>query len=307
MNAAASAPKIAVLQAGDTAKTDPYTIAILANPVLEAPWNAGVFQSDPIMDDPLAFDSAASLYFNALFGRLSGQAEQLLADPAIGPRIRVVRVFRFLIETVDANCLIGQDGVSTMLIARRDRFAPFLASAGLAADVAFATSASATHTRASAWYTSENDAGPGTAYTLDGVARVHRHYCLIPGTAALHTTSGSVVALHEFGHAASSYTNGAIGDQYVDSQASLNVKRGRPIPATYGEYDGTSHSSDAARDGLGYPAGWQSYHCELTDATVPSLMDDFWQIPAGRLPQHCPFDRVTRRFLHDRLLAKLNR
>ncbi len=141
---------------------------------------------------------------------------------------------------------------------------------------------------------------------MNGVTRQHRHNNLIPGTVAIHATSRSLTALHEFGHALSSYTNGSVVDLYVDSSAGLNNKRGRPIPPDFANYNGATMAADTVRDGLGYPAGWQSYHCELIDPTVPAIMDDYWLAGSG-IPEHCQHDRITRAFLRDRLLAKINR
>jgi hypothetical protein len=131
---------------------------------------------------------------------------------------------------------------------------------------------------------------------------------LIPGTVALHTTSSSLTPLHEFGHAASSYSNGSVTDLYVDSPPALNNKRGRPIPGSFANYAGSALASDSARDGIGYPASWQSYHCELHDAALPAVMDDYWLASTGAGgPEACQHDKITRAFLRDRILAKMSR
>src|SRR5207247_4595238 len=41
-------PHIQVIRAGDTVKPNPFTICIVANPALEAPWTSGQFMADPI-------------------------------------------------------------------------------------------------------------------------------------------------------------------------------------------------------------------------------------------------------------------
>ena len=151
----------------------------------------------------------------------------------------------------DSNALIAQDSASNLLVARRSLFVPFLNQYGLQADVAYAVSASDSHDRASAWFTSDDDARAGCPFALDGVTLYHRHHNLIPGSVAIHSTSKSLTALHEFGHALSSYTNGSVVDLYVDSSAGLNNKRGRPIPATFATYSGITLPTDMARDGLG--------------------------------------------------------
>lgn len=299
-------PEIRVVRAGDTSKKDPFTICIIANPALESPWNSGYFIPDPILSRPGEFDASVDYIEQVLFGRLPGQAEAFLGDPAIEPRVRVVSLFVEGLPAEEVNSLVGEDGVSTALVARRAAFAPFLAEYGLAADVAYAVSGSETHTRASAWHMSDDDERPGVTFSLDGFDLAHRHYYRIPGTVAQHFTSTSLTALHEFAHALSSYSNGSILDLYVDSEPGVNNKRGRPIPATFAVYDGTSLASDPARDGLGYPGGWESYHCELNDPAVPSVMDNYWLAPGG-VPERCQHDKITRRFLLDRVRAKLGR
>lgn len=301
-----SNPVIKVLNAGDTTKPDPFTIAIIANPALEAPWNTGQFVLDPITFDPKAFDVAAQYICDVLFGRLTNQREQFLADPAIAPKIRVVSLLVEDLNAEDANSLAAQDTDSNLLIARRTVFSPFLQRYGLEADVAYAVSESTKHTRASAWYTSDDDARGGVPFQLDGVSLFHRYYCRIPGTVAIHANATSMTALHEFGHALSSYSNGMVVDLYVDSGSALNCKSGRPIPPKFAMYDSAQNASDLKRDSLGYPSGWKSYHCELIDPGFPALMDDYWQAP-DKVPEHSQHDRITRQFLSDRVRAKIGR
>ncbi len=211
----------------------------------------------------------------------------------------------------DSTSLVAQDSMSTILVARSSQFVPFLSAYGLAADIVYAVSKSVSHDRASAWFTSDDDSGPGVGFTLDGVQLFHRHFNIIPGTIALHSTSKSLTALHEIGHALSSYTNGSIIDLYVDSLPdpsslpAVNYKRGRPIPTAFGAYNGTVIASDMSRDGLGYPSTWQSYHSELIDPAVPAVMDNY---RAASVQEHCLHDKdSTQRFLIDRLRAKMAR
>jgi hypothetical protein len=300
------APAIRVIRPGDTAKPDPFTICIVANPAIESPWRNGRFVVDPITSQHRAFDASVMYVEQALFGRLQNQAERFLGDPTLGSGVRVVSLFVPDLPPDDANSLVAQDPSSELLIARRTAFNPLLARYGLSADVAYAISASESHTRASAWPTSDDDAGPGTPFTLDGVTLYHRHRCLIPGTVAQHVTSSSLTALHEFGHALSSYSNGQVVDLYVDGEPGVNNKRGRPIPAHFAVYNGTNLAADSMRDGLGYPAQWQSYHCALNDPRFPAVMDDYWSA-AGGIPERCQHDQITRRFLLDRIRAKQGR
>jgi hypothetical protein len=246
---------VKVLRPGDEArKSDPFTIVLVANPALEAPWKSGAFIVDPVMSNEPSFDGAVQYIQDALFGNLPGQREVFLGDPAIAPHVRVVSLFESGLPAEDANALVAQDGVSNLLVARRSRFVPFLNRSGLKADVVYAVSASRSHHRSSAWFTSDDDTRPGTPFTLDSVALYHHHYNLIPGTVAIHTTSSSLAALHEFGHALSSYTNGSVVDLYVDSNVALNNKRGRPIPPTFATYNGPRWQPTPLATGWGIPA-----------------------------------------------------
>ncbi|MCA1616033.1 MAG: hypothetical protein LC800_18420 [Acidobacteria bacterium] len=257
---------IQVVREGDTGKPDPFTIAVIANPALEQSKNTGVFIVDPITSDRAAFDACAAHIDASLFGGLPGQGERFLGDPSVASQIRVFFLFATGLPAQDGNALVANDNVSTILEARRARFTPFLATFGLRADVAFAVTKSATHNRASAWPATDDDSGPGDSFTLDGVTLSHRHRTLIPGTSAIHSGTRSLTALHEFGHALGSFSNGLVVDLYVDNQQTgVNNRRGRPIPVNFAAYDGVTMRSDNTRDGIGYPANWSSYHCELLD------------------------------------------
>ncbi|MFL5381161.1 MAG: hypothetical protein ACJ8GN_01420 [Longimicrobiaceae bacterium] len=295
-----------VIRAGDTSRPAPFTICVIANPALEAPWRSGQFIVDPLTVHQAEFDASVSYVVDALFGNLGGQAEVFLGDPALAPSVRVVSLFVPGLAATDANSLVGQDGVSNLLVARRTAFGHFLARFGLVADVAYAISRSESHTRASAWFTSDDDARGGVPFTLDGSSLMHRFFCLIPGTVAQHSTSTSLTALHEFGHALSSYSNGSVVDLYVDSNPGVNNRRGRPIPGQFAVYNGTALAADPSRNGLGYEVGWQSYHCELIDPAFPAVMDNYWKAH-DHVPEHCQHDRITRMFLLDRVRAKLAR
>jgi len=293
-----------VMRVGAT-KPNPFTICIVANPALEAPWKSGIVIPDPIMGQLAAFQAAATYIDSALFGLLPGQKEVLLADPAILPFIRVLSLYDDGLSPALANALVGQDSSSFLLVARRNVFVAFLSRYEIQADVVYAVSASVSHTRASAWCTTDDDAGDGIPFMVDFGQLFHRFNCTIPGTVGIHATACSLTALHEFGHAVSSYSNGSIVDLYVDSNPALNNKLGRPIPAGFATYNATPFASDGARDGIGYPSDWRSYHCELVDSSRPAVMDDYYQSTTG--PEACLHDQITKRFIRDRLLAKINR
>ena len=152
------------------------------------------FITDPITADQPAFNSCVRYIDNALFGNLPNQRERFMADPSIAPRIRVVSLFISGLAAQDSTSLVAQDLMSTILVARSSQFVPFLSAYGLAADIVYAVSKSVSHDRASAWFTSDDDSGPGVGFTLDGVQLFHRHFNIIPGTIALHSTSKSLTA-----------------------------------------------------------------------------------------------------------------
>lgn len=295
-----------VIRVGAT-KPNPFTIAVVANPALERYWNGGTFVVDPILARKADFDAAVQYLNVVLFGGLPGQVEQGLNDPTIAPYVRMVAVYDSSLTTPqDSTSLVAEDDpqVSRLLIPRRSGVVAFLARYGIDADVVFAVSASEHYTRASAYYTSDDDSRSGVPFNLDGVGFVHRFHCLIPGMAAIHCTANSMTGIHEFGHAISSYTNGSITDLYVDSNPALNCRRNRPIPPDFAAYDGAMHRSDLSRDSISYPAGWTSYHCALANSE-PALMDNFWL--ASSTPESCCHDTITKRFILDRVRAKVAR
>jgi hypothetical protein len=296
-----------VLRPGDTSKPDPFTICLVANPALEAPWESGQFITDAMPGDAAAFDAAVNYVVNCIFGALPGQAERFLADPRLGPKIRVVSLRVTGLPPEDAHALVGEASNLEALAPRRTPMAAFVRRFDVDADVIFAISASTAfeRARASAYAATDDDAGPGVPFELDGVQMSHRHRSEIPGTIALHHTTRSLTPLHEFSHALGSFTNGEITDLYEDSSPAVNCRTGRPIPGHFATLDGRAFASDMQRDGIGYPASWQSFHCELIDPGNPSVMDDYREAPNNVLD--CQHDAITRRFLTDRLLAKVGR
>jgi hypothetical protein len=260
---------------------------------------------DPISNSEQLFNSKVSYILSALFGELPNQAETMLGP--ISHDFRVISIFDNELENADQNALVSEQ--DDLVVPRQLNFAPFLATyqAGsqpqLKADVAFAVTA-ATQSRSSAWFTHDDDAGGGTPFTYDGRTLHHRFENIHPGTVALHTSAVSIVALHEFGHAASSWTNGMVLDLYFQNNPAINVRRGRPIPLQFASYNQTNYMSDPVRDGLGYEPGWTTYYCQLINAHAPAVMDNFW---LGTPPEECAHDAITRRFLMDRVNAIMSR
>jgi hypothetical protein len=297
-------------QKGNTAKSDPFFILILNNPALERPEGSAHFVPDmPGVGaaDRAALKKAAGYIFQNLFGLLPGQVDKVLG---LSPHANEIRVVSMCIPTTtvsDATALVAEDALddSLILVARRDQAHAFVSAESLDPDILFLVSQSPTHTRASAFGTTDDDTRSGIAFTYDGWNLSQRYFHLIPGMSAVHATVGGMTPVHEFGHAFSSYTNGYVTDLYVDGTPAFNRKVGRPIPAKFAAYDGTTYNSDAVRDGLGYPGGWQSYHPELIDPTRPAIMDNYWAAAGG--PLKCQHDKLTRAYILDRVHAKATR
>lgn len=299
------ATDLQVIREGDTGKSDPYTIVFVANPAIEAPAGSGMFVVDPICGNKAAFDAAVAHAVDCLFARLPMQAETLLADPSIEPHVRVVSLRITGLPATSANTLVGESAFGLMLVPRRNELSAFGAAVvPSVVDLVIAVSDSAKYTRESAYATTDDTAKGGTPFVLDGSAGTHWHFPDIPGTAALHKTTRSMTPLHEFGHAASSFTSGFVQDLYTDAKkAEINCLIGRPIPGTFRTYNGSAFASDPTRGSLGYPPAWTSYHCDRA-APPPSLMDDY---TVAANPMHCRFDQISAAYLRDRLVAKIGR
>jgi hypothetical protein len=307
---------VTILRPG-AVKSQPFTIVVVANPVLEAPLDSGQFIVDPVISRRLDFDAAARDIEASLFDTVPGQLEQLLGEPTIAPEVRFIELFETGLPAQAVNCLVAQDHSSYLLVPKPAAALAFIRTyaAGEEVDVVFAVSGSRTHDRASTYLTQDDPQSGGVPFALDGRSLVHHFLSREPGTAAIHVDPAnhdSLTPLHEFQHAISSYQNGRVIDLYVDNTAatvaagspSVNCKVGRPIPAAFSTLDGAAHASDSTRNGIGYPPAWRSYHCELFDASRPAAMDDYYQ---GVPDIACQNDTITRQFVMDRVHAKLLR
>lgn len=294
---------------------NPYTIVIIANPVIESPINSGMYVPDPILGMADEFDRRVQYVRDSIFGHLPGQAETFAAQ--FESQIRVISIFDPQLAPVPDNALVAEyelDIVGPV----QSRFAPLLAKKlfqanPIVADVVFAITASLTAERSSAFFTRDDDSKGGVGFNLDGKPYRHCFYNKEPGCVALHVSAISIVALHEFGHAASSWTNGSVQDLYYESGLAnnpINIRvrsqAGAPVPGPFANYGGTAYPSDPVRDGLGYEAGWKSFHCALVNPGRPAVMDNFWE-PSGSLPETCKHDEITVKFLTDRIAAIASR
>ncbi|HEX2317283.1 MAG TPA: hypothetical protein VHJ17_26280 [Thermomonospora sp.] len=286
-------------------KANPYTIAFVANPAIEAA-TGGTVTADPVLQDRPGFLGAVRYSLRNLFT----EDEDLLRQGDLDRHIRLVALFDAS-RTPSLDNALAHEVPPNLMETRRDRVAPFLRYYRIAADYVSVLYSSTTHDRATAWSTSD-DFEHGTAdFTYDGVTRRHGLLTRVPGSAAIPisvSVGGEMTAFHEFGHAGSD--GGAfVTDLYVDgTDVAINKKRRAlatdPVPATFANYNGTDHAADAGRDSLGYPATWTSYHPELIVPTRPNLMDNYFLTTQ---PRACRFDRLTYAWYSDRLRAKVFR
>jgi hypothetical protein len=311
-----------IIRLGDTTKTKPYRLLIIANPVLlQHPLEGGTqYVADPILSNKAGFDAAVTYINQCLFGEqitpaADGtnvtQSEQLLKDPAFNGKIRVESLFINQLELTAEHALVEEMPASTIINPLQENFDGLARFFGVAADVIFAVTQSGTHNRASAHPTTDDTATGGVPFTLDGNNLTHWYGNLVPGVVAIHSSASTLTALHEFSHAASSDSDGFVTDLYVNNPSvignTVNFRTGRPIPANFASLNNTPFASDTARDGLGYPADWTSYHCQLNDASRPALMDNYKNAAQLSEQIQCRHDQITRQFLLDRLLAKTQR
>ncbi|MGZ8286984.1 MAG: hypothetical protein ACXW27_15080 [Allosphingosinicella sp.] len=287
----------------------PYTLCIIANPWIESGRSTNPLIRDPIVNNRPAFDAAASYIVDCITGRLPGQAETMFGT--ISPGWRILTVFDTTRPATKKNALVAHDNTQ-MVMPRQKAFEPFLKKFShpgmgkLRADVAFAVTASATHDRCSAQPTNDENGGPGVSFTVDGRQMVHRHKNKAPGTVAFHVTAASLVPLHEFSHAASSFSNGKITDLYQPAEG-LNKKRRRSIPPVFCVYNGQNFASAPDRGGgIAYPPNSDYYHCAQADPAFPAVMDNY-SMAAGGQVLRCLHDTLTRRFLLDRIQSIMAR
>ena len=289
-------------------KIRPYTIVLVANPAIEDA-DGGTFTADPALGDRPAFHDAVSFCLRNMFTR----TEDLLRQGTIDASVRLVTIFDETAEAIDANALAHEIDPNLMET-RRTRLNGFVGRYDEKADMVFVLHGSVTHDRATAWFTTDDATGPTTAFTFDGTARVHGHLPATPGSAAIPVSADQtgLTAFHEFGHAASDFNNGRVVDLYNNGAGSgllINKKfrtdSADPVPADFAEYNGTDYPADPNRDGLGYGAGWTSFHAALIDATRPNMMDNYWQTFDD--PQRCRLDQLTYDWFVERLWAKVLR
>jgi len=292
-------------------KPSPYTIVFVANPAIES--QAGdTFNADPVLTNRAGYHSAVAYCLQNILR----ETEDLLRAGGTDAQMRFVSVFDATLAAQQENALAHEVSPNIMETPfnRLGVLASFLTRFHEVADVVFVLHGSTTHTRASAWFTRDDNSRPTVPFTYDGVARQHGRFSSIPGSCAIPVTEDTtaMTALHEFGHAASDFNNGRVVDLYVNGTAGgfmankkFRAQATDPVPANFATYNGTNYNSDPNRDALGYPATWTSYHPQPIDATRPNLMDNFFL--SFDTPLRCRLDQLTYAWMRDRLLAKLGR
>ena len=197
--------------------------------------------------------------------------ESLLRTDNIDRLIRFATIFDTT-RSANTNTALVHEITPDLLEPQRTLTEGFVSPYGERADVVYCISASTTHTRASAWFGDDDLATTTHTCTPDGTTRRSGRYAVVPGSVALSTLMDAtgLTALHEFGHAASDFTNGMVTDLYVDPTRTgfvVNKKMRAlttdPVPANFATVDTTTYTADAARDSIGYPSDWLSYHPNL--------------------------------------------
>jgi hypothetical protein len=287
----------------------PYTIALAGNPALRVGEVGPQISADPIIADRADFTDTLTYTLTEL---LEKKESPLHAD-AFDVHVRLVSIFDPSQGPTPSNALV--EGVAPNVLAPdQGRANDFVGRYWEEPDIVFCLSASTVYIRASARYTIDDRTLPTVGVTYDDIARTHGRHAEQGGCAAISFyDTRSLVPTHEFCHAASELVNGRITDLYEDVQPHelqgfvVNKKvRGQatdPVPEAFCTYHsfsgGGTFASDQTRDGLGYPAGWRSYHPQLINAERPNLMD--------ATAANSELDRLTYHWLRDRLLVKMFR
>ena len=284
-----------------------YTIVVAASPGRLD--EAGTVVSDGILSDRPAFHRLVTHCLNNILTL----DESLLRTGNMDRLIRFVTIFDTT-RSADADNVLVKEIDPDILEPQRTLTNRFVSQYWERADVVYCISASTTYTRASAWFGDDDSAMTTPTYTYDGTTRRSGLYPRIPGSIALSTSMDitGLTALHEFAHAASDFSNGIVTDLYVDATRSGFVVNQKiralttdPVPANFAIVDTTTYAADSARDSIGYPADWVSYHPGLQVANRPNLMDNYWT--AGPNVLQCRLDGLTFDWFLRRLRAKIDR
>ncbi|MCK6623120.1 MAG: hypothetical protein HUU32_16080 [Calditrichaceae bacterium] len=304
---------VSIIQEG--AGANPYTLAIVANPVIYIPAE-NRFEEDPAIRDEALFTKAALRCLKSI------AENDLLRLPEISSRLKIVAVYDKNIAENDTHALCEAFERITNVIAPREdlnRVDSYLKDRGVTADVVFVISGSEELTRSSARFSEEApDNLSGKEFQLSGhfaaspMLRRHPLTANLPGVAAISAWDDRLkTPMHEFAHAMSSVQNGAILDEYDDrifSSLEFAVNKSSrgsatdPVPALFAKYgltgeEPTPYYSDRQRRDK--EANWTSYVPEKRSPHVSCTMDLAYYDDE--------FDRLIFDFMYDRIMAKMER
>lgn len=304
---------VSIIQEGEGA--NPYTLAIVANPVIYIPAE-NRFEEDPAIRDEALFAKAALRCLKSI------AENDLLRLPEISSRLKIVAVYDKSFEVTDTHALCEAFERVTNVVAPREdlnRVDSYLKARGVTADVIFLISGSEELTRSSARFSEEaQDNLSGKEFQLVGlsaaspVVRRHPLRANLPGVAAISAWDDRLrTPMHEFAHAMSSVHNGPILDEYVDEilsglEFAVNkLSRGdetNPVPTLFAKYgltgeELTPYYSDRHRRDK--EANWTSYVPEKRSPHVSCTMDLAYY--------DYEFDRLIFDFMYDRIMAKMER
>jgi len=286
--------------------TGAYTVVFAASPARVDGMSA---VSDGILSDRPAFHQ---LVTHCLRNLLTLD-ENLLRTDNLDRLLRFVSVFDAT-RAADTSTALVASTSPNLIGPRPDQAAAFVRGYWEAPDIVYGISDSPTFTRASAQATIDAAPMNSAPYTYDGSNRGHGLRANRPGVIALSTnmdTTG-LTAIHEFGHASSEagawiwdlYTDGTSG--VFDINKKFRAVATDPVPTNFATVDTTTYTADSARDSLGYPADWLSFHSTLQVTNRPNLMDNYWSAASGGTLQ-CRFDNLTFDWLLRRIRTKANR
>ena len=225
----------------------PFTIAIIANPILETQ-ATGELTPDPIFDYPDLFIAKVACIIGSL-----ASSDILIENHSDGKsfldKMRIITFYNPSLPKQRENALCLEREIDTILepqqriwqkneynedIVTEERLKIFLKNNFRDyydhdedndrpnVDVVYAVSASYTHSRSSASYTVDASVnGTGFVFKYEYSNRTlkgqHKPYPNVPGMVAYWAFDNRLkLPVHEFAHAMSSTTNGLIFDEYYD-------------------------------------------------------------------------------------------
>ncbi|MFQ5708739.1 MAG: hypothetical protein ACE5HO_14885 [bacterium] len=227
----------------------PYTIAIIANPVLQSELDNSL-RPDPILGQPKLFQAKVACILGSLASNPMIKEKFLekmriitLFDPSLANQPldkknalckecafnTIIEPIQRVYEKVGTGGTPFVEGQPFEYTVDEERLKNFLAhTPHLQAldvpeviDLVFAVTASETHTRSTALFTFDDESRGGPEFTFENLSREfkrhHAPFAEVPGMVAYSAWDNRLkTPLHEFAHAMSSTTNGLIHDEYYD-------------------------------------------------------------------------------------------